>query len=155
MLGSFGKVVDEFTTKNGRKVSLEVYVEPGKEARALYSLTVLKLAMKFDEDFFDREYDLDSMKMVGIPDFNMGAMENKGLMIFNDTALLVDQHSVRYAGFGLLPIQLPTNTSTTGRETASRSATGSSLPSKRLLQIFEPFYSESGSSIPLSSAPKT
>lgn len=93
VLGSFGKVEDEFTTKSGRKVSLEVYVEPGKEARGLYSLTVLKLAMKFDEDFFDREYDLDSMKMVGIPDFNMGAMENKGLMIFNDTALLVDQHS--------------------------------------------------------------
>ena len=93
VLGHFGKIEDTFITRNGRKVQLEVYVEPGKETRAKYSMEALKLAMQFDEKFFDREYDLDHMKMVGVPDFNSGAMENKGLMIFNDTALLVDQHS--------------------------------------------------------------
>lgn len=93
VLGHFGKIEDTFTTRTGRKVQLEVYVEPGKEARAKYSMDALKLSMQFDEQFFDREYDLDHMKMVGVPDFNAGAMENKGLMIFNETALLVDEHT--------------------------------------------------------------
>lgn len=93
VLGDFDKIEGEFTTKSGREVSLEIYVEKGKGARATYSLTALKYAMRFDEDFFDREYDLDCMKVVGVPDFNSGAMENKGLMIFNDVALLTDPHS--------------------------------------------------------------
>ncbi len=99
VLGNFGKIEDQFITKSGRKVILEVYVEPGKEARAVYSLTALQQAMKFDEEFFDREYDLDYLKMVGVPDFNAGAMENKGLMIFNDACLLVDEHSGTDASF--------------------------------------------------------
>jgi aminopeptidase N len=99
VLGNFGKIADQFVTKSGKKVTLEVYVEPGKEPRAAYSMQALKLAMKFDEDFFDREYDLNHMKVVGVPDFNMGAMENKGLMVFNDAALLVDAHSGTDASF--------------------------------------------------------
>lgn len=93
VLGNFSMLKDNFTTRSGLEVELQVYVEQGKENRAFYSLYALKKAMEFDELFFDREYDLSCLKMVGIPDFNSGAMENKGLMIFNDTRLLVDSQS--------------------------------------------------------------
>lgn len=93
VLGNFSLLTSHFTTRSGNEVELQVYVEPGKESRASYSLYALKKAMEFDELFFDREYDLSCLKMVGIPDFNSGAMENKGLMIFNDTLLLVDSAS--------------------------------------------------------------
>jgi aminopeptidase N len=93
VLGRFSRVTSHFTTRSGKKVQLEVYVEPGKESRAHYALFALKKAMEFDERFFDREYDLTSLKMVGIPNFNSGAMENKGLLIFNDIRLLVDDQS--------------------------------------------------------------
>lgn len=99
ILGDFSRLEDRFTTKSGRDVVLEVYVEPGKEARAVYSLTVLKKAMEFDETFFDREYDLDYLKMVAVPDLNFGAMENKGLLVFNDACLLADSHSGTDADF--------------------------------------------------------
>lgn len=93
VLGNFSLLKSYFTTRSGKDVELQVYVEPGKESRAEYSLYALRKAMEFDELFFDREYDLSCLKMVGIPDFNSGAMENKGLMIFNDIALLVDADS--------------------------------------------------------------
>lgn len=90
VLGRFSLLTSHFKTRGGKDVELQVYVESGKESRAHYSLYVLKKAMEFDEASFDREYDLSCLKMVGIPDFNSGAMENKGLMIFNDVRLLVD-----------------------------------------------------------------
>lgn len=93
VLGRFSRLTSDFTTKSGKKVELQIYVEPGKESRAQYALLALKKAMEFDEALFDREYDLSCLKMVGIPDFNSGAMENKGLMIFNDIRLLVDPQS--------------------------------------------------------------
>jgi aminopeptidase N len=93
VLGQFSQLTSHFTTRSGREVDLQIYVEPGKESRAQYALFALKKAMEFDEVLFDREYDLSCLKMVGIPDFNSGAMENKGLMIFNDIRLLVDSHS--------------------------------------------------------------
>lgn len=93
VLGRFSQLTSHFTTKSGRNVELQIYVEPGKESRAHYPLFALKKAMEFDEVLFDREYDLSCLKMVGIPDFNSGAMENKGLMIFNDVRLLVDSDS--------------------------------------------------------------
>lgn len=99
VLGEFDKLSDTFTTKSGKKVDLEVYVEPGKKSRAAYSLIALKKAMEFDEKEFDREYDLSCLKMVGIPNFIAGAMENKGLMIFNDTRLLVDASTGTDADF--------------------------------------------------------
>lgn len=93
VLGDFSQLKSHFTTRSGREVELQIYVEKGKESRAPYALYALKKAMEFDEEFFDREYDLSCLKMVGIPDFNSGAMENKGLMIFNDVSLLVDSKS--------------------------------------------------------------
>jgi aminopeptidase N len=86
--GTLGAVEDEFTTMSGRKVALKIYVEPGKEGRAHYAMDALKRAMKWDEDTFGREYDLDIFMIVAVSHFNMGAMENKGLNIFNDKAVL-------------------------------------------------------------------
>lgn len=99
VLGNLSRLKDRFVTRSGRPVLLEVYVEPGKEARAAYSLDALKKAMEFDEQFFDREYDLDCLKMVAVADFNSGAMENKGLLIFNDTCLLADPQTGTDASF--------------------------------------------------------
>jgi aminopeptidase N len=86
--GKLGCVADTFTTMSGRKVELRIYVEPGKEDRCGYALDALKRAMRWDEEKFGREYDLDIFMVVAVSDFNMGAMENKGLNIFNDKYVL-------------------------------------------------------------------
>ncbi|NIX76921.1 aminopeptidase N [Microvirga terricola] len=86
--GRLGKVGKDFTTMSGRKVKLAVYVEPGKEERAAYALDALERSMRWDERVFGREYDLDEFNIVAVSDFNMGAMENKGLNIFNDKYVL-------------------------------------------------------------------
>jgi len=88
--GDLGVVEDTFTTASGREVALKIYVEHGKESRATYAMDALKRAMKWDEQVFGREYDLDIFMIVAVSDFNMGAMENKGLNIFNDKYVLAD-----------------------------------------------------------------
>jgi aminopeptidase N len=89
--GDLGAVKDEFVTVSGRKVELGIYVEHGKEGRATYAMDALKRAMRWDEEEFGREYDLDVFNIVAVSDFNMGAMENKGLNIFNDKYVLADE----------------------------------------------------------------
>jgi aminopeptidase N len=86
--GNLGCVKDTFTTMSGRNVSLAIYVEPGKEDRCHYAMDSLKRAMRWDEVAFGREYDLDIFMIVAVSAFNMGAMENKGLNIFNDKFVL-------------------------------------------------------------------
>ncbi len=86
--GNLGRVEDTFTTMSGRKVKLVIYVEPGKEDRVAYAMDSLKRAMRWDEQAFGREYDLDIFMIVAVSAFNMGAMENKGLNIFNDKYVL-------------------------------------------------------------------
>ena len=86
--GVLGVVEDTFTTMSGRKVALKIYVEPGKESRADYAMGALKRSMRWDEEAFGREYDLDIFMIVAVSFFNMGAMENKGLNIFNDKNVL-------------------------------------------------------------------
>jgi aminopeptidase N len=86
--GSLARVADSFTTMSGRKVTLHIYVEPGKEERSLYAMDSLKRAMRWDEEAFGREYDLDIFMIVAVSAFNMGAMENKGLNVFNDKYVL-------------------------------------------------------------------
>ncbi len=86
--GKLGRITDRFTTMSGRKVALHIYVEPGKEDRAHYAMDSLKRAMRWDEEAFGREYDLDIFMIVAVSAFNMGAMENKGLNIFNDKYVL-------------------------------------------------------------------
>jgi aminopeptidase N len=86
--GNLGRLADTFITMSGRKVALHIYVEPGKEERARYAMDSLKRAMRWDEEAFGREYDLDIFMIVAVSAFNMGAMENKGLNIFNDKYVL-------------------------------------------------------------------
>ncbi|WP_262028618.1 aminopeptidase N [Microvirga sp. Mcv34] len=86
--GRLGRIAKTFTTMSGREVELAIYVEPGKEDRADYALDALERSMCWDERVFGREYDLDVFNIVAVSDFNMGAMENKGLNIFNDKYVL-------------------------------------------------------------------
>jgi len=86
--GNLACVEDSFTTMSGRNVKLAIYVEPGKEARVPYAMDSLKRAMRWDEQAFGREYDLDIFMIVAVSAFNMGAMENKGLNVFNDKYVL-------------------------------------------------------------------
>ena len=89
--GDLGHIEDSFTTCSGRKVDLAIYCEKGKEKRLYYAMDCLKRAMRWDEQKFGREYDLDVFSIVAVPDFNAGAMENKSLNIFNDSCLLADE----------------------------------------------------------------
>ena len=86
--GDLGHIEDRFTTMSGRQVQLRVYVEHGNEAKAQYAMDSLKRAMRWDEEAYGREYDLDIFMIVAVSAFNFGAMENKGLNIFNDKVLL-------------------------------------------------------------------
>ena len=88
--GDLAHIEDDFTTMSGRKVALAIYVEHGKEGRAGYAMDSLKRSMHWDETAFGREYDLDVFNIVAVSDFNMGAMENKGLNVFNDRYILAD-----------------------------------------------------------------
>ena len=81
---------DSFTTMNGRKVELNVYVRDGDLDRTEHAMESLKRSMKWDEETFGREYDLDLFNIVAVSDFNMGAMENKGLNVFNTKYVLAD-----------------------------------------------------------------
>ncbi|TCD14144.1 aminopeptidase N [Oricola cellulosilytica] len=97
--GNLGVVKDSFTTMSGRQVALEIYVEHGKEPRAGYAMDALKRSMRWDEEVFGREYDLDIFMIVAVSDFNMGAMENKGLNIFNDKYVLADARTATDADY--------------------------------------------------------
>ena len=84
---------------SGRKVALRIYCEHGKEARCAYAMDALKRSMSWDEDAFGREYDLDIFMIVAVSDFNMGAMENKGLNVFNDKYVLADPDTATDADY--------------------------------------------------------
>jgi len=97
--GDLGVVEDDFTTASGRMVKLAIYVEHGKEERAAYAMDALKRSMRWDEERFGREYDLDIFMIVAVSDFNMGAMENKGLNVFNDKYVLADPDTATDADY--------------------------------------------------------
>ncbi|HEV7308225.1 aminopeptidase N [Ensifer sp.] len=97
--GDLGVVEDTFTTMSGRHVALKIYVEHGKEPRASYAMDALKRSMKWDEEAFGRQYDLDIFMIVAVSDFNMGAMENKGLNVFNDKYVLADPETATDADY--------------------------------------------------------
>lgn len=88
--GNLGCLKDTYTTKTGKTVKLEIYCPHGQEVQCEHAMQSLKKAMLWDEEKFGREYDLSTYMIVAIEDFNMGAMENKGLNIFN--AALVYAH---------------------------------------------------------------
>ncbi|MGR3659869.1 MAG: aminopeptidase N [Paracoccaceae bacterium] len=79
---------DHFTTASGKPVDLNIYVRPGDEDKCAYAMDALKRSMKWDEEVYGREYDLDVFNIVAVDDFNMGAMENKGLNVFNSKYVL-------------------------------------------------------------------
>lgn len=91
--GDMGVIKDTFTTTSGKKVQLEVFASHGKESRCVHAMESLKKSMKWDEDRFGLEYDLNQFMIVAIDDFNMGAMENKGLNVFNSRLVLADLES--------------------------------------------------------------
>ena len=82
------RLENDFVTRSGRRVKLAVFVEPGKLDQCGFAMQALKRAMKWDEDVFGLELDLDQYMIVAVGDFNMGAMENKGLNIFNTKYVL-------------------------------------------------------------------
>ncbi len=88
--GDLASVHENYTTTSGRQVTLGIYCEHGREDRCHYAMDALKRSMRWDEERFGREYDLDVFNIVAVSHFNMGAMENKGLNIFNDRYVLVD-----------------------------------------------------------------
>ncbi len=91
--GNLGCLKDEFISMSEKKVRLEIYVPHKDLPRAHHAMLSLKQAMKWDEEVYGREYDLGVYMIVAVPDFNMGAMENKGLNIFNSKYVLADQRT--------------------------------------------------------------
>ncbi len=86
--GDFDILEDKFQTQSGKQVDIKLYLERGFRDQGHFALTALKHAMQWDEEAFGREYDLDIYMIVAVSDFNMGAMENKGLNIFNTKYIL-------------------------------------------------------------------
>jgi aminopeptidase N len=90
---------DSFTTMSGRKVDLFIWVREEDLPKTRHAMDSLKLAMAWDEKVYGREYDLDQFNIVAVSDFNMGAMENKSLNIFNSAYVLADQETATDADF--------------------------------------------------------
>jgi len=100
--GDLACVEDKFVTSSGRNVTLRIYVEHGKQDRCGYAMDALKRSMRWDEQAFGREYDLDIFMIVAVSDFNMGAMENKGLNVFNDKYVLASSDTATDADFAYI-----------------------------------------------------
>ena len=97
--GDLGMISDTFTTMSGRKVDLRIYCDKGNEGKCHHAMSSLKKAMKWDEEVFGLEYDLDIFMIVAVDAFNMGAMENKGLNIFNSSCVLVSPETATDENF--------------------------------------------------------
>ncbi len=90
---------DTFTTMEGREVALNIWVRPGDEGRTAYAMDALKRSMAWDERVYGRAYDLSVFNVVAVDDFNMGAMENKGLNVFNSSAVLASPETATDADY--------------------------------------------------------
>eukprot|EP00741_Cyanophora_paradoxa_P023048 tig00021537_g22258.t1 len=97
--GRLAKVADTYTTGSGREVALHFFVEAGKEGQVGHAVQALKDSMRWDEERYGLEYDLDLYMVVAVSDFTMGAMENKGLNIFNDKYVLADPRTATDGDF--------------------------------------------------------
>ena len=91
--GKLDLLQDRYTTSSGRDIELRIYTDVGKSQQAFFAMESLKNAMRWDEERFGLEYDLDIYMVVAVDSFNMGAMENKGLNIFNSSYLLADEET--------------------------------------------------------------
>lgn len=90
--GKLEHITDTFTTMSGREVELNIYTQSHNIDKCDHAMRSLKESMKWDEQTYGREYDLSIYNIVAVDDFNMGAMENKGLNVFNSKYVLADQH---------------------------------------------------------------
>lgn len=97
--GHLVHIADSFTTMHGRKVDLRIYVRPGDEAQCDHAMQSLKKSMRWDEVTYGRKYELDRFNIVAVSDFNMGAMENTSLNIFNTALVLAQQETATDADF--------------------------------------------------------
>lgn len=97
--GDLSVIDDSFVTMSGRDIKLQIFVEPKDLDKCDHAMASLKNAMKWDEEVYGREYDLDIFMIVAVDDFNMGAMENKGLNIFNTSCVLAKPETTTDAGF--------------------------------------------------------
>ncbi|PJE77802.1 Aminopeptidase N [invertebrate metagenome] len=97
--GELEHITDSFTTMSGRDVTLKIYTEAHNIHQCDHAMASLKKAMKWDEEVYGREYDLDIFMIVAVDHFNMGAMENKGLNIFNSSCVLVSPETATDARF--------------------------------------------------------
>lgn len=97
--GDLWCVEDSFTTMSGREVTLRMFVEPQNIDKCQHGMDSLKRSMRWDEEVYGREYDLDIFMIVAVDDFNMGAMENKGLNIFNSSCVLAKPETSTDAAF--------------------------------------------------------
>ena len=88
--GDLSRLEDQFTTQSGRQVTLRIYTDPGNQDRCAYAMGALQRSMRWDEEKYGLEYDLDLFNIVAINDFNMGAMENKSLNVFNAKYVLAN-----------------------------------------------------------------
>jgi aminopeptidase N len=100
--GKIDKITDHFTTISGRKVLLEIYSTTANLPRCGWAMECLKASMKWDEEAYGREYDLNRFMIYAADDFNMGAMENKGLNIFNSRFLLADKDTATDSDYQLI-----------------------------------------------------
>ena len=97
--GDLGVVSDSFSTMSGREIALNIYVDKGNEHKCAHAMLSLKKSMQWDEEVYGREYDLNIYNIVAVDSFNMGAMENKGLNIFNSHYVLADEDSATDQNF--------------------------------------------------------
>jgi len=97
--GDLGRVNDSFTTMSNHEIELNIYCDKGNEAQCTHAMDSLKASIKWDEERFGREYDLEIYNIVAVDSFNMGAMENKGLNIFNSHYVLADADTATDANF--------------------------------------------------------
>jgi len=97
--GDLACVEDQFITLSNRRVAIKLYVDKGDEDKTAFALQSVKKAMKWDEENYGREYDLDIFMIVSTHDFNMGAMENKGLNIFNSKYILAKPETATDADY--------------------------------------------------------
>lgn len=97
--GKLARVEDSFATRSGRQIALQIYVEERNRYKCEHAMQSLKKSMRWDEDVYGLEYDLDEYKILAVDDFNMGAMENKGLNVFNSKYVLARQETATDADF--------------------------------------------------------
>ncbi|WP_426166598.1 aminopeptidase N [Sandarakinorhabdus sp. DWP1-3-1] len=97
--GDLAALTDSFTTMSGRRVALAIWTTPADVPRCAHAMASLKASMAWDERVYGREYDLDEFNIVAVSDFNAGAMENKGLNIFNSKFILADAETATDADF--------------------------------------------------------